>query len=227
MEFEKNEDGTDKLDEQGNRIPKVIDDKGKEVAKVNAQLVDEIKELRLKLGITEGLLQSKENKQPESEPNKPLTDEEKLELLLDKKLQEKAASDAKANKKAAFEKFITEHKEFNPENDPTGLKRDALQKKFDRFNTDGLSSIEEFLPVIGEAKILLLGNDVQVDTTKDIINPSSFPTPKGNPPAKQDKDLTPKELRLMAQAGTTKERILKLKATNPEYLASLLEFVRD
>lgn len=226
MEYEKNPDGTDKLDEQGNPIPvKIADEKEIEAAKVNAQLVEELKEMRLKLGVAEGLLKAKE--EPPKDPNRQLTDEEKIEALLEKKLSEKAALDAQANKKAAFEKFIAEHKEFNPENDPTGLKRDALQKKFNQFNTDGLTTVNEFFSVIGDAKTLLLGNDKPADSSRE-TNPYSNPgKTNNNPPAKTDGELTPKELKLIQQSGTTKERVLKLKASNPEYLAQLLEFVRD
>ena len=227
MEYQKNEDGTDKLDEQGNPIPvEIADEKEKEFAKVNTQLVEEIKELRLKLGITEGLLKDKE-KEPVIDPNHVLTDEEKLEVLLDKKLKEKTALDAKANKKAAFEKFVAENKEFNPENDPTGLKRDALQKKVDRFNTEGLTTVDEFLSVIGEAKTLLLGNDKPIEPSREqnlYSNPGKL---NNNPSGKKDDELTPKELKLAQQTGKTKEQILKLKLKNPEYLEGLLKYVRD
>ena len=228
MEFEKNPDGSDKLDENGQQIPvKIIDDKEKEAARVNANLVEEIKDLRLKLGISEGLLKEKSEKKPEVDPNKVLTDEEKLEALLDLKLKERDALNAQANKKAAFEKFVTEHKEFNPENDPTGLKRDALQRKFNSFNTDEFTKVEEFLSVIGDAKTLLSRNDSTIETPREpnlYSNPGKLPN---NPPAKRNDELTPKELKLITQSGTTKERILKLKATNPEYLEGLLAYVRD
>jgi hypothetical protein len=228
MEFEKNSDGTDKLDEQGNPIPvKIIDEKEKEAAKVNAGLVEELKDLRLKLGITEGLLKEKSEVKPEVDPNKVLTDEEKLEALLDKKIKERDALNAQANKKAAFEKFIMDNKEFSPENDPTGLKRDALQKKVNQFNVDSLTKVEEFLSVIGDAKTLLLGNDSTVDTTKD-KNPYSNPgKTQPNPDGKKEDILTLKELKLAQTTGKTKEQILKLKIKNPEYLAGLLQYVRD
>ena len=228
MEFEKNEDGTDKLDENGQPIQvKVIDEKEKEAAKVNAQLVEEIKQLRLEKSIAEGLLKEKSEKKLEVDPNKALTDDEKIEALLDKKLKEKAALDAQANKKAAFEKFVAENKEFSPDNDPTGLKRDALQKKFNQFNTGELSTVGEFLSVIGEAKILLLGNDNQADTTREKNLYSNPPKTPNIPPNKKNEELTSKELKLIQQSGVTKEKIMKLKANNPEYLAGLLEYVRD
>lgn len=226
MEYKKNPDGTDMLDENGQPIPvEITDEKDKEVAKVNTQLVEEIKELRLKLGITEKLLEDKKETPPD--PNKVLTDEEKLEALLDKKLKEKAALDAKDNKKSAFEKFVSENKEFSPENDPTGLKRDALQKKFNQFNTDGLSNVDEFISVIEDAKKLLLGNDKPIETSKE-FNPYSNPgRSNNNPSGKRDDELSPKEMKLIQQTGKTKEQILKLKAKNPDYFESLLQYVRD
>lgn len=227
MEYQKNEDGTDKLDEQGNPIPlEITNDKDKEAAKVNAQLVEEIKELRLKLGVTQGLLDAKE-KEPEIDPNKVLTDDEKLELLLEKKLKEKDALNAQANKKAAFEKFVAEHKEFDPENDLTGLKRDALQKRVNQFNTDGLKTVEEFLSVIGDANKLLQGNDNTVETTREQNLYSNPGKVNNSPNGKKEEILTPKELKLAQQTGKTKEQILKLKLKNPEYLEGLLKFVRD
>lgn len=225
MEYKKNQDGTDFLDENGNKVPIEITDDKKESAKVIADLVEELKVTRLKASTAEALLAANAEKKPEGEP-KPLTDEEKLDLAIAKKLAQKEAENAQENKKLAFEKFITEHKEFHPDNDPTGLKRKALQDKVNRFNTEGFTRVEEFLTVIGEAKTLLLGNDTEVDisTRKNL---DSFPTPKPDPAGRQPEVLNPKELKLAAMPGNTKEKILKLKAKNPDYLAELLKYVRD
>ncbi|MFW9881115.1 MAG: hypothetical protein ACFFG0_49260 [Candidatus Thorarchaeota archaeon] len=234
-EYQKNDDGSFKLDEQGNKIPiEVVEKSELEVANENiANLVEEIKQVRLEKGIAEGLLkeykESKENKpEVKDKPESELTEEEKLNLLVDKRLKEREASSAQANKKAAFEKFVTENKEFDPENDPTGLKMGALRKKFDQFNTDNLTTIDEFLSVIKESKILLLGNDKKVEISRDDKNPYSNP-PKinNNPDGKKPDELSPKELKLATQTGKTKEQILKLKQKNPEYLASLLEYIHD
>ncbi len=226
MEFEKNADGTDKLDAQGNPIPvKVIDEKDKESDKVIANLVEEIKDLRLQNGVITDLLKKKQDLPPE--PPKVLTDDEKIALAVEKVLKGKESSNAQANKIAAFEKFITDNKEFNPENDPTGLKRDALKKKFNQFNTEGLFTIEEFISVIGDAKKLLIGNDIQLDTTKDRTPYSNPPTPRGNPPARVDEILSPKEIKLAEKTGRTKEQIIKLKLKHPDLVNQMLEYVRD
>ncbi|MCK9371298.1 hypothetical protein M0R04_15400 [Candidatus Dojkabacteria bacterium] len=228
MEYQKNEDGTDKLDEQGNPIPvEIEDEKGKEADKVIANLVEEVKDLRLQNSLVKQLLDKKEEVPITPDPNKVLTEDEKIALAVEKILQSKESSNAQANKKAAFEKFIIDNKEFNPDNDPTGLKRDALQKKFNRFNTEGLTSVDEFLSIIGEAKTLLLGNDNLIDTTKDKNPYSNPPTPRGNPPAKPNEVLTPREIKLAETTGRTKEQILKLKLKHPEFIAELLQHVKD
>ncbi len=227
MEFEKNPDGTDKLDEQGNPIPvKIKDNKDEESAKVIGNLVEELKESRLKLGIAEGLLKANAEKKKEEEP-KPLTDDEKLDALLDKKFQERQAAEAINNKKIAFEKFILEHKEFHPENDPTGLKKDALQKRFNEFNVESLKTVEEFTSKIKDAKTLLMGNDNPLDISLGKIPNSEIPVPGANPAGRKVEELTPKELKLAQTTGKTKEQILKLKISNPEYLKTLLEYVPD
>lgn len=228
MEYEKNPDGTDKLDEQGNPIPvKTSDEKEQESAKEKENLVQEIKDLRLKLGVTEKLLKDKEEKPEIIEPNKPLSEDEKISKAVENALKAKEALNAKANKKAAFEKFVTENKEFHPENDPTGLKKDALEKKLNQFNTDGLTTIEEFTSVIRDAKTLLLGTTT-IDTSKENNNPYSEPKiPPKIPDGKNNTDLTPKELKLAQQTGKTKEQILHLREKYPDFLREILEQVRD
>lgn len=235
MEYEKNPDGSDKLDEQGNPIPvEKVTDKELEAAKVekleklekdNTSMVEELKAMRNKLGTAEGLLKAQTDKKLEVEKPKDLTEDDKIALAVKKVLDDKDASNAQANKKAAFEKFVTDNKEFSSENDPTGLKRNALEEKFNRFNTEGLSTIDDFIAVIGEAKTLLTGNDKPLETPKD-KNPYPNSAPKSSPEGKEEEELTPKELKLAETTGRTKEQILKLKNSDPDYLEGLLEFVK-
>lgn len=227
MEFKKNPDGTDFLDENGNKVPVEITDEAKEAARVNAQLVEELKELRLKNGLMKDLLDKAATPPTPPTPPAQLTEEDKINLAVEKILSSKEASNAQANKKAAFEKFVKENKEFDPENDPTGLKRDALEKKFNRFNTDGLTTIDEFTSLIGEAKVLLVGHDIPTDTSRVPTPFSNVPTPKGSPQGKPDEILSPKELKLAETTGRSKEELIKLKLKHPDLVRDLLEFVRD
>lgn len=227
MEYKKNADGTDFLDENGNKVPIEVTNDTDEAAKVKAQLVEELKELRLQNGLMKGLLE-KANTPPEPlpDPNKVLTEDEKIALKVKEILNSEKASDAQANKKAAFEKFVTDDMEFNPENDPTGLKRDALQKKFNQFNTDGLSTVEEFMAVIGDAKTLLKGNDTRLEPSKVKTPYSNVPTPQSKPNGREEEVLSPQEIKLADSTGRTKEELLKIKLKHPDLVRDLLEFVK-
>lgn len=225
MKYQKNDDGSLVLDADGNPIVELTDEE-KEAARDKESLVGELKDLRTKYSITKDLLDKSKEVTPPP-PKTPETEDEKIAQKVREVLDSEKASNAQANKKAAFEKFVKENKEFNPENDPTGLKQEALKSKFNRFNSDGLTTIEEFTALIGEAKILLVGNDSQPETPKVTTPYSSTPTPRGNPPAKNDEVLTPKELKLAEQTGRTKEEVIKLKLKHPDLIRDLLEFVRD
>lgn len=230
MEYKKNADGTDLLDNEGNKVPEEnTNDNGgestsEEVAKLKESLnsvVDELKELRIK---------NRELTEKPTEETKPTVDDEttKIVNVVKQLLTEEKVSKAKTNKQVAFEKFITDNKDFHPENDPTGLKRQALENKIARFNTEGITESEDFYTVFREANILLGGNDGRTKTSEDVQNPySSTSQSKIVPQKNDDAELSPKEKVLVSRGSATKEQILKLRETRPSYLASLLQNVRD
>ena len=228
MEYEKNPDGTDKLDENGNPIPVEIANTESEADKlVKTQLVQEIKDLREKNALQKALLDATKGEPETPKPAEALTDDDKIAAAVEKILQQKQSSDAKANKTAAFEKFIATNKEFHPENDELGLKSAALLKKFNQFNTEGLVTIDEFLVVIGDAKRLLVSNDSPQDPSKDTKTPYPNSTPRGTQQGREESKLSPKEKKLAETTGRTEEQILKMRQKHPDFLESLLEHIRD
>lgn len=232
MEYKKDTDGTDLLDENGNKIPVEITDDGseadKKIKEAIAPLVEEIKGLKIANSMLKDMATNGGEK-PDDKPKEAaeLTEDEKIAAVVKKVLGAEKSSNAQANKKAAFEKFVAEHKEFHPENDSLGLKRDALQKKFSQFNTDGLSAVEDFMSVIGDAKTLLLGNDSTTETSERQPLIQQPPNLRNSPPKQTSSKLTDKEKKLMEQTGRTEEQILKMKQTHPDMLSDLLDFVRD
>ena len=184
-----------------------------------ANLVEEMKELRKK----------KELEVP-TKIETPKEDDEvtKIANVVEQVLNRKNESVAKTNKQVAMESFISANKEFHPENDPTGLKRQALEEKINRFNTSGLFEAKDFYAVIEEASILLGKNDKSQKTFKEEQNPyssQSFATtqPKSIP----SNELTQKEQRLVDLGKTTKEKLLKIKASQPGFYDSLMASIRD
>lgn len=226
MQYKKNADGSDMLDNEGNPIPEentneetITPEEAKLLKESLANTVDELKELRKK---------NKElSEKKESKIETPIIEDEatKLAKAVKAVLNSEKMENAKTEKVKAFERFITENKEFHPDNDPTGLKRQALEEKLKDYNTE-VMSVEKYYDVIGEAQLLLTGDNKS--NTNRVNNPFSSSiqsrmTPK---PVVVDK-LTSKERKLVENGSATEEYILKLKEKRPAYLASLLERVRD
>jgi len=148
------------------------------------------------------------------------TEEEKIAQVVKAMLTQKEGETAVLNKKSAFEKFVNEHTEYHPDNDPGGLKRSALEKEFNGFNTGGLFEVDDFVTVVGKADRLLRDTDTsrQPDSTYVPSTPSSGTAPKSTPVDQ----LSQGEKELIARNGWTVERYLKLKTSMPGLADTLL-----
>ena len=196
-----------------------------ELEKTNTNLVEEIKTDRKKRqGLEEDINVLKTTIEKSVKTNESNPEESKIQSVVAEVLKSNDASRAKQNKEVALEKFITDNKEFHPENDPIGIKREALEKKLKSFNTEGVIEVKDFVTVIGDAKTLL-GQDTGSKTTAEgeVKNPYSS-TSQSTPSPKEasDKDLSPKEQKLIKQAGFTKESYLALKVKQPSFINGLL-----
>jgi hypothetical protein len=231
MKNKKDADGNDLLDENGNPIPEenmnangdesISKEEADELKKALANTVEELKVLRKKN-------QELTEKPPVVTPPNPDDEATKIAKVVKQILTDEKMSNAKTNKQVAFEKFITENKEFHPDNDPTGLKRQALETKLSRFNTDDIIDMGEYYDVIKEAQLLLTKNDSSSNTSKDIPNPYSSSSQSRVAPQKVViSELNPKEEALVKRGSATKEQILKMRVEKPAFLASLLERVHD
>lgn len=227
MEYKKNEDGSLFLDENGNHVPlKNTEKEDESDADVKAALIEELKELRKERAIYKEIAEGKlaEEKKP---VEKIPEEEEKIISTVKKVLDEEKSGMVKANKQAAINKYITENKEFHPENDSLGLKRDALLNKLNLFNTSSLSTVDEFYSVIRDAHRLLVGFDKQPDTEGKNKNPySDSPTPKPQPQPVAENGLTQEEKKLIETSGWTVEKYLKTKEKHGDMIAGLLSRVR-
>lgn len=146
-----------------------------------------------------------------------------VSALLDQKLGERDASVAKGNKTAAIERFVNENKEFHPENDTTGKRREALENAIAMFNTGGLVSESDFYQVVKNAHRVLGGNTTPSDPAPQ--NPYSSTSPSSTDPKPSgDPELSAGEKRLIEKNGWTKDRYLALKAKNPGYMEKLVSY---
>ena len=190
------------------------------VEEINKNLISEIKEIRKERTEAKEALKALEVKNATPETPETPTDDDLIAKKVKEILIQEGKVKAGSNKDEAFKKFVTDNKHFSEENDPTGLKRDALEKKLARFNTEGLSTQEEFYSVIEDANNLL-GGDTK-SKTSEVVNPySATPAVETTPTVVEDTELTKKENDAIQRLGWTKEKLLKVKDEKPELYDSL------
>ncbi len=172
--------------------------------------------------------EKKDDTQTESKKQEAPIVTDEVAKKVEEVLAQKDLSRAKANKQAALDRFIKENKEFHEDNDIGGLKRQALEAKFNRFNTDGIVEIEDFTTLIKDAHRLLVGTDKQPESVS--LNTYSSVVPKSSGDSNKDEnkvEFSEGEQLLIKKTGVSKERILKLREKSPGFLQDLISRVRD
>jgi hypothetical protein len=154
-----------------------------------------------------------------TEKNLQTPEDAKIAEALEKLLSQKEQERATANKVAAFDKFVSDNKEYHPDNDAGGIKRAALEAQFARFNQAGVVEVDAFIKLIGDANALLRGIDTTRQTKTQI---PSTPSPVNQPKSAPDDELTSKEVDVIERNGWTKEKYLALKAKMPDFIESLV-----
>lgn len=187
-------------------------------------LVGETTELRKSRADKETELQlAKEALVAAAEKNNQNPEEAKIAEVVTKVLSQEKLGQAERNKKAAFDKFVAENKEYHPDNDPGGIKAKALETQFNRFNLNGLVEVDDFMKVIGDSNNLLRGIDTPRQPSTQV--PSS-PHSVVAPSSQQVSELSPAEQALIERNGMTQEKYLALKAKMPDFAAALLATIR-
>lgn len=183
-------------------------------------LVGETTELRKSRADKEAELQlAKDALAASVAKNNASPEEAKITEALEKLLSQKEGERAIANKKAAFDKFVNDNKEYHPDNDVGGIKKAALEAQFNRFNQSGIVEVDAFVKLIGDANALLRGIDTSRQPNPQIpSNPSSVAAPKDVP----SDEVSQKEIALFTNNGWTKEKYLELKAKMPDFIEGLL-----
>lgn len=234
----------DKVDVNGNPIlvdetvslpKKDYDDMVEKLAnetQSKASLVAEIKELREKKQLTEAeaadLKKKLEQRDVTPVDVKDLTPDKIAEIAMNtfkSVLAEKEQETAKSNRASAMTTFLSNHKEFHPDNDEGGLKLGVLERKLAQFNTNGVTSESGFLSILEDAAKLI--------GTTSVVTPESDPNPPApngtrdgsQVPSVVNDKLTSKELQIIERSfDGDRERYLKIKAKRPDYVATLLQY---
>lgn len=149
-------------------------------------------------------------------------EDKKIEDVIRRVLGNKEQVDADKNRKAAFDQFISEHKEYSPDNDPGGVKKSALEREFGNFNLTGLVETTDFKARIEKADRLLRGSTIRETENGNEPNSSGPSSTTAIEPENSTK-LSPREKEVIERNGWTEAQYLSLKTKMPGYVESLFK----
>lgn len=211
---------TEVTEEQSEETKK-LNEKIEQLEKDKVSLVGESKDLRTSRQEKDVEIQIlKDQLEEKSEKDNP--ENKDMDSAIEKALIRREADKAKTNKVTALDQFISSNKEYSEENDPTGLKKEALEKEFNSFNLSDLTEVSQFDAILKKANTLLGRGDT---TTSPDEEEENSPTPGSTEQPKaeiKEGDVTEEEQKLIERSGMTVERFLKLKESDPTFIESLL-----
>ena len=182
--------------------------------------VEELKELRQKKQAAEDIA-----KAALDAGNKGGDVEAKAREIVKSILDEEKSTKIEMTRSQFEANFKTSNPEFLPENDPAGIKFEAFKKVLGRFNTQNLNDEESLATVYGDAYTLMTGTKPK---SKQGSSPYAFsPVSGGGVQVTTDGELSPKEQKLLESSGWTKEKYLKLKTNQPQFVNQLLSQVQN
>lgn len=186
-----------------------------------AKLVEELKEERQKKQLAEAAVAA--NKPQDSGS----VDEQKARDIVKAVLDEEKSTQIETTRSEFEANFKSSNPEFDTSNDPGGIKYDAFKKTLARFNVAAAKTSQELAEIYSDA-MLLLKKDKKADSAQD-NNPYAFGSTSRSSSAASiaTDELSPREMKLIENAGWTKEKYLKLKVNQPQFVRQILEQVRD
>ena len=149
--------------------------------------------------------------EPEPQPTSDATEQKVKEVL-----RKERETLAKENRLTALHKFWEKHPEFNPENDISGIKMDAVHQKLQRINSSAYT-VED---ILGDYEDALKLMEKKETTAKPNLNqfastPSGIPT---NPLETEKSLLTPEQEKLRQAKGWTVKKYLEMKSKHPKII---------
>lgn len=125
--------------------------------------------------------------------------------------------EAETNRKKALSSFWEKHPEFNPANDSTGLRGEALMRSLSRLNTANSFTVEDATQDLEDA-LRLLKREENKSTDVDTASFASSPNASGSPKSSKSAKLTPEQEKLRKEKGWTEEKYLQMKAKYPNVI---------
>lgn len=187
-----------------------------ELTGANVALTSSVTELRTKLQEERaGNAAAPPVETPPTETPVGQKPDEVKELVLSTLAEERRVA-AKENGKKALHKFWEVHPEFNPANDTTGLRAEALDAALKRLNTAGSSTVDEIISDYEDA-LKLMGQSEKGTTPESVLDAHASSSPVSHPPTSTPGGgkLTSKQEKLARDKGWSVEKYLNMKDKYP------------
>lgn len=152
----------------------------------------------------------------------PAGEQPKVEDVVRAVLSERDQKDADRNRATAEATFRAAHSEFHPDNDPGGLKFDAIKAKLSRFSFGDMMEVSDFLSVYEDAFTLVNPKRADAGTTTYAPYASTVSHPSTTSRETETTGLGSKETKLIERMGWTAEQFQKQMQVRPTYVKSLL-----
>jgi hypothetical protein len=179
-------------------------------------MIAELQAERQKRQAAEEELKAKGEQEPTDDGSDP---KKALEKLLDERERKEAAD----SMKEAIDEFRDSVNEFSKDNDAAGIVFAEFERELGKFNLEGLKTKGQFVKRFKEVHEFMNRNKKPSEST-----PTPYPgssKASGSEPKEGDSaNLSDVEKNLIKDMGWEEERYLKVKASRPNYVASLLKF---
>ena len=205
-----------------------VDEEKEELKSALSNLTEELKDVRTSRAedrkALDALLKAKEEETPPA-PDDGTDAEKNVNTLIEQALVKRDNQSVENNYKTVESNFKNSINEFKEDNDSGGLKYAAFQKELNKFNLSGLTSKEELTARFKEVYEFMNRNKAP-ENQSNLNQYAATPPSNGVQPKEVDNTtLSRAELDLIKNHNWTKDRYIKLKERQPQYIQSLLRYL--
>lgn len=178
-------------------------------------LISEIQELRTK--------KTEAEKAAEELLKAPKEDDDETQKAVNKALELREQKQIESFRQQAEQEFRNSKSDIHPENDAAGIKFNAFKRELSKFSFDGLQTKQEFIERLNEVYDFYKRKNPTEDNGSKLNKFGGTPESKTIKADESNLNLSKSEVDFITDKGWSKERYLKLKDKQPEFINQLLK----
>lgn len=144
---------------------------------------------------------------------------------IERVLKDREEKETQKNREKAIEDFRASQHEFSEAADPGGIKFAAFEKEMQKFNLNGLKSVDEFTSRFKEVHEFMNRGEKPESSDNPVPYRGSSSENASDPGEGKGNELTSQERKLLEMTGWSAERLLNLKEKQPAFYQQQLALV--